>query len=282
MRDFLSFSIEERRKYWNSRVNTFGHTGWSNPILYKYDQFLRMQHVLRLIDEYSKFSLDSRALDFGCGVGEFSEQLAKRYSPLKIIGLDISDQTIALARQRLDSLQNVELFSGELKSLPVDYDYDLILCVTVLQHIACDELPDFFAMFSRQLKSGGYILILENIYNSVESKSYINTSFKRASWVSLGKDAGLIVDKVTSYPHWGVIAVEIVFQFLEKIRSTFKNKSKNDALNTIPSVGVAKMSLISKVLIRFILILMTVLDRIFKLLPPQGVQRYGIFIMRKP
>ena len=50
------------------------------------------------------FSSVKNLLEVGCGVGAQSEIILRRYSKLKLTGIDLSDAQISMAKQRLESL----------------------------------------------------------------------------------------------------------------------------------------------------------------------------------
>jgi len=80
-------------------------------------------------------------LEVGCGPGGNLRLIAERFSPRRLIGVDISEEMLEIARERLVGYHNVELQetdSGHL-NLP-DRVADVSFTVTVLQHIADDDV----------------------------------------------------------------------------------------------------------------------------------------------
>lgn len=79
---------------------------------------------------------DERVLDVGCGIGRWSRRLAARGA--KVTGVDLSPTMIAEARRRA-AAQGVaarcRFLAQDLAALTVVGRFDLILGVTVLQHI---------------------------------------------------------------------------------------------------------------------------------------------------
>jgi ubiquinone/menaquinone biosynthesis C-methylase UbiE len=61
---------------------------------------------------------DSRALDLGCGSGWASRLMAKLASSGRVVGIDISDEMVALARDASAHLSNVEFHLGSAERLP--------------------------------------------------------------------------------------------------------------------------------------------------------------------
>jgi SAM-dependent methyltransferase len=68
-----------------------------------------------------------RILDVGCGCGDSVVALsAKAGSSGHVIGVDLSAPMLALARQRLEARDNVELIEADASSLPNRDDLDLV------------------------------------------------------------------------------------------------------------------------------------------------------------
>jgi len=63
----------ESDAFWDQCVKEFGHTGWSNPMVYTFDQAARITTIERPLNDLSLPK--NLALDYGCGVGDFSKVL---------------------------------------------------------------------------------------------------------------------------------------------------------------------------------------------------------------
>ena len=61
--------------FWSGRLICHGHTGWSDPVVYAYDQLERLE-IIKSVVSKNKFK-NGVALDFGCGTGDFSKLLLK-------------------------------------------------------------------------------------------------------------------------------------------------------------------------------------------------------------
>src|SRR5439155_4771036 len=103
-----------------------------------------------------------RLLDFGCGTGQTSTQLAALGA--FVVGVEISPELIQNARRRaeLDGVadhvrfQNVDI----LQAPPPPDSFDLILCSAVLHHV---DYKVVLPILRRSLKPGGKIVIGEPI-----------------------------------------------------------------------------------------------------------------------
>jgi len=90
------------------------------------------------------------ALDAGCGDGKFAFQIAKYF--LSIIGIDISEELLKIARQKQNILQVKNIifkFQDASKTAFSDKSFDIIFS---------RRGPTPFAEFHRLLKSSGYFV----------------------------------------------------------------------------------------------------------------------------
>jgi SAM-dependent methyltransferase len=94
-------------------------------------------------------------LDAGSERGDFTVYLAQRYPAAQVDGLEIREDHIAKATagtERL-GLANVRYRLGDLRMLESAADYDLIVCIDVLEHIP--EQDDVLRRLRRALRPGG-------------------------------------------------------------------------------------------------------------------------------
>ena len=91
---------------------------------YKRKKFLALLHEVNFQGK--------RVAEIGCGPGGNLVEILKR-SPLRLVGFDISQQMINLAKEKLPA--SVELIKTEGTTLPVDdKSFDIVFTATVLQH----------------------------------------------------------------------------------------------------------------------------------------------------
>ena len=120
-----------------------------------------------------------RLLDFGCGTGQTSTQLAVLGA--FVVGMDISPELIELARQRaeLDGVtDHVQFQDADLLKAPPD-SFDLILCSAVLHHV---DFRVVLPILRCYLKTGGKIVIGEPIATSPLLRKIRN-------WLPVSRDA---------------------------------------------------------------------------------------------
>src|SRR5215813_12426780 len=119
--------------------------------------------------EYSHFlagDLEGKTvLDFGCGTGKSSVLLAKRGA--RVIGLDISEPIMHVARERLGQngvSNHVGFINGSAHNLPLaDESIDLVFGIAILHHL---HLQLVSREIFRILRKGGRAIFQEPVRNS--------------------------------------------------------------------------------------------------------------------
>jgi SAM-dependent methyltransferase len=101
------------------------------------------------------------ALDLGCGVGRWSQQLARR--GYRVTGIDFSAHMIEQARARAASNAiDCEFAVANAVDLQLGRRFDLVLCVTVLQHILDPQAARrAIAALAAHLAEDGTLVLLE-------------------------------------------------------------------------------------------------------------------------
>ena len=101
----------------------------------------------------------SSAIDFGCGVGNSLPYLRELIGAPRIAGIDISADSIAMARQRFAN-DGYEL--GTLGEIPAREQFELAFCNGVFHHIPLSERSSSADLVYRHLQPGGLFAFFEN------------------------------------------------------------------------------------------------------------------------
>jgi ubiquinone/menaquinone biosynthesis C-methylase UbiE len=109
--------------------------------------------------------VDPRILDAGCGTGEGSSRLAELFPGAQVLGVDIVDPSLELARGRYAALAPRLSFEHqsiyELKA--ADRTYDLTVCRHVLHSIPFAD--KVIAELARVTRRGGYLHLIPEDYD---------------------------------------------------------------------------------------------------------------------
>ena len=107
---------------------------------------------------------EAHVLDAGCGTGEGSSRLAQLFPRARVLGVDIIDHHLALARSRYASLAPRLRFEHQSifeLSVP-DHRFDLAVCRHVMHSI---PHPDrVLAELARVTRPGGYLHLIPEDY----------------------------------------------------------------------------------------------------------------------
>jgi ubiquinone/menaquinone biosynthesis C-methylase UbiE len=156
--------------------------------LIHWSQYLALRRWIRIDD-------DQRVLDVGCGVGRWSLLLAKRGA--RVVGVDLSPTMIAEAQRRA-GLSGVQERCGfmlqDLAQLDANERFDLLLGVTVLQHILdVDDLRSAVRRMADHLTVGGRMVLLEAAPSRLASRcdTSVFRARERSCYLQLFTAAGL-------------------------------------------------------------------------------------------
>ncbi len=166
--EFQTLSADVLLHYWEERARRFGASGgglaavcsFGMPLFYNGAIDLAQRLALR---RWLRVRAGTRVLDVGCGVGRWSLKLAARGA--SVTGIDHSATMIAAARQRAQARRLSErcrFLVQDLAALEAGQRYDLVLSVTVLQHILDPAaLRASLLRMVRHLDRNGLLVLLE-------------------------------------------------------------------------------------------------------------------------
>jgi len=135
--------------------------------------------ILKIIPDYKgmikslissipfKNSNSIKVLDLGCGTGNITLALKKRYPKAKVTCVDLAEQMIDMARFKLSEYDDIEYLKGDLREIQFDIDYDLIISSLALHHLQTDE--EKIAIYQKiydSLKEGGAFYNADNVLAS--------------------------------------------------------------------------------------------------------------------
>jgi SAM-dependent methyltransferase len=104
---------------------------------------------------------DKKVLEFGCGEGVISTQLARLGA--RVTAVDISPELIACAERRteLDGVRDrIEFVVGDVMTTPLEKNrFDVLVCHAVIHHVDMQFVPKLLA----SLKPGGLAVMVEPI-----------------------------------------------------------------------------------------------------------------------
>jgi len=192
--------------YWEDRARRFAAEGaglaavcaYGMPEFYNRAIHLEQRLALR---PWLKVQPGTRVLDVGCGVGRWSRLLAARGA--HVTGVDLSPTMVAQAERRAatEGLADRCRFEvQDLSRLNLGEQFDLILGVTVLQHILDpDALRAAVLGMTAHLAPGGRMILLEAAPVAVVSRcdSTVFRARHRDTYLHLFRDCELELRALT-------------------------------------------------------------------------------------
>jgi SAM-dependent methyltransferase len=154
--------------YWEDRAQRFAGEGdglaavcaYGMPEFY--NRAIHLEQRLAL-EPWLKVNAGTRVLDVGCGVGRWSRLLAARGA--HVVGVDLSPTMVAQAQRRAASegvAERCRFQVQDLSNLDVGERFDLVLGVTVLQHILDPgKLRAALMAMTAHLAAGARMILLE-------------------------------------------------------------------------------------------------------------------------
>ncbi|HEY2591013.1 MAG TPA: class I SAM-dependent methyltransferase [Steroidobacteraceae bacterium] len=192
--------------YWENRARQFARAGdglaavcsYGMPVFYN-----RLIHFCqsRALAPWLAVPDGARVLDIGCGVGRWSRRLAGRGA--RVTGIDLSPTMIEEAKRRACAsgvAERCRFLVQDCAELDVEGPFDLILSVTVLQHILDPgALRAAVRGIVRRLAPEGRLIVLEAA--PARTASSCNSPVFRARhrdfYLRLFEECGLRVRAVT-------------------------------------------------------------------------------------
>jgi SAM-dependent methyltransferase len=104
----------------------------------------------------------ARVLDFGCGIGNSAPHLRAAFPQAEIIGIDVSEKSLAVAQARFPGAADFRVYAGG-SDIPLEPGgFDLIFSACVFHHIEPEEHVPIFAGLRRLLKPGALMTVFEH------------------------------------------------------------------------------------------------------------------------
>jgi SAM-dependent methyltransferase len=159
----MTGTADQMREFWDARARedawyfVDSRLEYGNP---DEDRFWRAgEEVVDLLLDIAGVSIQPSdvVVDIGCGLGRLTRAVAGRAK--KAIGVDVSSEMLARAREHNSEIENVEWLQGDGHSLAgiADASVDAVISHVVFQHIPDPEITlGYVREMGRVLRKGGW------------------------------------------------------------------------------------------------------------------------------
>jgi ubiquinone/menaquinone biosynthesis C-methylase UbiE len=177
---------------------------------------------------------DSKTLEIGCGIGTLTGLILNYVSKGRVLGVDISDESIKIARQRLGESARLELIISDMKNFQYPNNFDFIVLPDVLEHIPLENHDELFETIGRLTHENSKILIhiphpraldYYRLHNP-ELLQIIDQSIEAISLVNSASKANFILKKYEAYCLFSTEPDYVYLEFEKNKNQIPKNISK--------------------------------------------------------
>jgi SAM-dependent methyltransferase len=99
-----------------------------------------------------------RILEVGCGIGDVSWRMSRRWAESEVVGLDISPRSLRVARKLFPD-PRITFCEGPLVPGRLEGEFDLIVLMDVYEHIAVGDRPALHAALKMLRSDSGRIVL---------------------------------------------------------------------------------------------------------------------------
>lgn len=177
------------------------------------------QHLKKII-EFLPLKSGMKILDLGTGNGYLSFPIAKKYTDVSMVGLDIVEKALEVNRIKaeIESIKNISFITYDGHSFPfADNEFDMVISRYALHHFP--DIQKSISEVSRVLKSGGFLFISDPTPNADDTSRFVD------EYMQLKKDGHI---KFYTKAEWKQICKNCGLNFTDSFDSSIRFPKKKD------------------------------------------------------
>lgn len=133
-----------------------------NQLAAIYDRRWRqyVTNTISFLKDWVALLEDETVLDVACGTGEFERLVLAEHPTQLMVGVDLSEEMLAIAQQKLHTFPNISFQTATASTLPfVDHSFDVVISANAFHYF--DEPIVALREMQRVLKPTGRLVILD-------------------------------------------------------------------------------------------------------------------------
>jgi len=157
-------------------------------------------------------------VDVGCGTGLFLQRFSNKIPGVNALtGIDLSKEMIKIARNKKYTAKKIVFSVESSSSMSLETsEYDVVFCLNALHHFP--DHREVFKEFSRILRAGGTLILLELFTDGLARKSWLPIMKKifnerdvefhnRKELIALGKSANFSLIDGKNYGYFSALNI---------------------------------------------------------------------------
>lgn len=191
---------------------------------YDYRHHHYNQQTLRRALEALRLSGTERVLDVGCGTGELERLIRERYPRTTLVGVDVTPQMLAVAREKFRDDPGVTFLLAQAETLPCAPEhFDAVVSCNMLHHVR--SVDGLLRECARVLRPRGRLVIVDwcrdawhcrlaHYWLRLVKRSYV-AMYRASELVDCAARIGLIVEDVHRFfvpPYFAMMRVVMTKQ----------------------------------------------------------------------
>lgn len=156
--------MSDLKKHFNKEAESFDTQVQKNIPCYN-------EMITALVNAIPDYKDNPKILDLGCGTGNITHKVLERFPEARITCLDLSENMIEIAKNKLSDYETVEYIVGDFTQMQIETKYDAVISSLALHHIATDEEKEaMYVDIHDVLENGGVfynadVIKASNTYN---------------------------------------------------------------------------------------------------------------------
>lgn len=102
---------------------------------------------------------NSNVLEIGCGNGTLTNFIAGHIPNGRIVGADISPETIKMAKAKFSNRKNIEFLVSDMTNFKYDYKFDFVVFPDVLEHIPIEAHDNILKTIAGNVHQGSIVFV---------------------------------------------------------------------------------------------------------------------------